>query len=53
MPAGLTAAHDDLDRAVSACYGKSRQTTDSARLAVLFRRYADLAGVQFLFDVEL
>jgi restriction-modification enzyme MmeI-like protein len=40
----LARAHDNLDRAVTAAYGKRRPRTDADRLTVLFERYAILTG---------
>jgi hypothetical protein len=49
----LARAHDNLDRAVTAAYGKRRPRTDADRLAVLFERYAILTGSTRLFEDEM
>ncbi len=43
MPASLSAAHDELDRAVDRAYeARAKFDTDGKRLTRLFRRYAEL-----------
>lgn len=42
MPAELVKAHQALDRAVDAAYGKRRFHTDADRVRFLFERYEHL-----------
>lgn len=44
MPANLVRAHQVLDRAVDAAYGRARYLGDAARLHALFERYAALVN---------
>ena len=44
MPADLSKAHDQLDKAVDDLYGKRSFTTDADRLEFLFARYAELTA---------
>ena len=44
MPNDLVLAHNRLDQAVDAAYGRHRHTGDGTRLAVLLRRYVELTG---------
>lgn len=39
MPADLTKAHNELDKAVDACYGKKSFTSDVERMEFLFNLY--------------
>lgn len=39
MPADLTKAHNELDKAVDACYGKKSFASDSERMEFLFNLY--------------
>lgn len=39
MPADLTKAHNELDKAVDACYGKKSFTSDAERMEFLFNLY--------------
>jgi hypothetical protein len=47
-PANLVRAHQDLDRAVDAAYGRARYLGDAARLHALFERYARLTTADML-----
>lgn len=47
-PADLVRAHQDLDRAVDAAYGRARYLGDAARLHALFERYARLTTADML-----
>ena len=42
MPPNLAAAHDALDKAVDACYGKTKFPNDAKRVAFLFELYDGL-----------
>ena len=44
MPVDLLKAHHTLDRAVDACYGKQKFTSEPERLEFLFERYKELAS---------
>ena len=44
MPADLTRAHQDLDKAVLAAYGLKPAATDAEVLSTLFTRYEELAA---------
>jgi hypothetical protein len=44
MPADLTRAHQDLDKAVLAAYGLKPVATDAEVLGELFRRYEELTA---------
>ncbi len=48
MPADLVRAHQDLDRAVDAAYGRARYLGDAARLHALFERYTLLTTADLL-----
>jgi len=48
MPAELVRAHQALDRAVDAAYGRARYIGDAARLHALFERYARLTTADML-----
>lgn len=48
MPANLVHAHQELDRAVDAAYGRARYLGDAARLHALFERYARLTTADML-----
>jgi hypothetical protein len=48
MPSGLVRAHQQLDRAVEAAYGRARYVGDAARLHALFERYARLTNAAAL-----
>jgi len=48
MPSGLVRAHQQLDRAVEAAYGRARYAGDAARLHALFERYAKLTNAEAL-----
>jgi hypothetical protein len=48
MPADLVHAHQSLDRAVDAAYGRARYLGDAARLHALLERYARLTTVDML-----
>jgi len=51
MPPELSRAHQLLDRAVDAAYGRHKHTGDETRLPVLLRRYVELTGGDLtLFD---
>jgi hypothetical protein len=45
MPPALVKAHQTLDRAVDAAYGKRRFDTDAERVAFLFERYQQLTSL--------
>jgi hypothetical protein len=45
MPPALVKAHQDLDRAVDACYRKSPFTSDALRVEFLFERYQRLTSL--------
>jgi len=45
MPPDLVKAHQHLDRAVDAAYSRRKFTGDAERVAFLFERYAELAGL--------
>ena len=45
MPPALVKAHQALDRAVDAAYGKRRFTSDADRVAFLFERYQQLTSL--------
>lgn len=45
MPPALVKAHQALDRAVDATYGKRKFVTDAERVALLFDRYERIASV--------
>jgi hypothetical protein len=51
MPADLVRAHQALDRAVDAAYGRARYIGDAARLHALFARYVSLTNADTLPDV--
>jgi hypothetical protein len=44
MPADLLAAHQRLDRAVDAAYGRKDFKTEAERVAFLFERYQALTA---------
>ena len=44
MPADLTRAHQDLDKAVLTAYGLKASATDAEVLSVLFTRYEELVA---------
>ncbi|NVO00677.1 MAG: hypothetical protein HXX17_15280, partial [Geobacteraceae bacterium] len=44
MPPELVKAHQQLDRAVDAAYGKSSFATEAERVAFLFERYQQLTA---------
>jgi hypothetical protein len=44
MPTPLLKAHQALDRAVDAAYGRRDFKTEAERVAFLFERYQDLAA---------
>jgi len=44
MPPELVKAHQALDRAVDAAYGKTAFKTDAERVAFLFERYQQLTA---------
>jgi hypothetical protein len=48
MPADLVHAHQALDRAVDAAYGRARYIGDAARLHALFQRYTRLTSADML-----
>jgi len=48
MPADLVRAHQALDRAVDAAYGRARYLREAARLHALFERYARLTTADML-----
>ena len=48
MPADLVHAHQALDRAVDAAYGRARYLGDAARLHALFERYTRLTSADML-----
>ncbi len=48
MPADLVHAHQVLDRAVEAAYGRARYIGDAARLHALFERYTRLTSAGML-----
>ncbi|HEU4774822.1 MAG TPA: type IIL restriction-modification enzyme MmeI, partial [Lysobacter sp.] len=45
MPPALVKAHQALDRAVDAAYGKRRFDSDAERVAFLFERYQQLTSL--------
>ena len=45
MPTNLRAAHQALDKAVDAAYGKKGLKTDAQRVAFLFERYEALVSM--------
>lgn len=45
MPPALVKAHQTLDRAVDAAYGKRKFTSDVERVAFLFERYQHLTSL--------
>ncbi|MGH8085989.1 MAG: type IIL restriction-modification enzyme MmeI [Lysobacter sp.] len=45
MPPALVKAHQALDRAVDAAYGKRRFDTDAERVTFLFERYQYLTSL--------
>ncbi len=45
MPPALVKAHQALDRAVDAAYGKRHFNTDAERVAFLFERYQHLTSL--------
>lgn len=45
MPPALVKAHQTLDRAVDAAYGKRKFTSDAERVAFLFERYQHLTSL--------
>ncbi len=47
MPPALTRAHQDLDRAVDAAYGKTSFVNELARITLLFERYQAIVSPLF------
>ena len=45
MPPALVKAHQTLDRAVDAAYGKRSFASDAERVAFLFERYQSLTSL--------
>lgn len=46
MPADLVKAHQDLDKAVDACYAYKGEKDDAARVAFLFTLYKENTGTK-------
>lgn len=53
MPPDLVRAHQEVDRAVDAAYGRARYPTDAARLHTLFDRYTFLTTTDRLPGLAL